>query len=58
MDALSIIVLLFILIWFYFAVKYIIKNHRSGGCGSCGGNCSKCRSSDMGKCKKNEKNNK
>ena len=57
MDVLSIIVLLIISIWFYFAVKYIIKNHGSGGCGSCGGNCSKCRTNDMEKCNRNKKNN-
>ena len=55
MDILSIVVLFILLIWFYFAIKYIIKNRKSGGCGSCGGNCSTCRSSDMEKCKRNNK---
>lgn len=46
MDILSFLLLLLIATWLYFAIKHMITNHKSGGCSSCNGDCSKCKSKE------------
>ncbi len=36
----TILVLMILAVWFFFAVRYLWRMRKHGGCASCGGGCS------------------